>query len=232
MARQPRLYAAGYTQLVSIEFSESAQRSFQTSPEPPYRALLTWLGQAAMSCQVVIHGWSICPRIFNILATPEHEASLPAMVQALGRKFAAQLQTGSVFSGRYHSTIPQPRLWVLPCLIWLEQQALRERLVDDAETWPWSSARTHTGLSSQSLAWLAPHPDYWRCGNTPFDRQANYRRILSAGLPISSEQHIASSLRGQWALGDKAFMAELQKTANRRVSPGARGRPKGQSVPI
>jgi putative transposase len=226
MARQPRLYAAGYTQLVSIEFSEPAQRSFQASPEPPYRDLLKWLGQAALTCQVAIHGWSICPRMLNILATPEHEASLPSLVQALGRKFAAQLQSGSVFSGRYRSTIPQPNLWVLPCLIWLEQQPLRERLVEDAEAWPWSSARMHTGESGAPLAWLVPHPDYWLCGNTPFDRQANYRRILTAGLPVSSERQIASSLRGQWALGDQAFIAELQKTATRRVSPGVRGRPK------
>jgi putative transposase len=232
MARQPRLYAAGYTQLISIEFSEPAQRSFQTSPEPPYRDLLTWLGQAALSCQVAIHGWSICPRVLNILATPEHEASLPSLVQALGRNFAARLQTGGVFSGRYHSTIPQPNLWVLPCLIWLEQQPIRERLVEDAETWPWSSARMHTGEPSAPLAWLAPHPDYWLCGNTPFDRQANYRRILAAGLPMASERQIASSLRGQWALGDQAFIAELQKTATRRVSPGVRGRPKMRSVPI
>lgn len=232
MARQPRLYAAGYTQLVSIEFSEPAQRSFQTSPEPPYRDLLTWMGQAALSSQVAIHGWSICPRALNILATPDHEASLPSLVQAIGRKFAAQLQSGGVFSGRYHSTIPQPNLWVLPCLIWLEQQPLRERLVDNAETWPWSSARMHTGESSATLAWLTPHPDYWLCGNTPFDRQANYRRILATGLPMSSEQQIASSLRGQWALGDQAFIAELQKTATRRVSPGVRGRPKTRSVPI
>lgn len=232
MARQPRLYAAGYTQLVSIEFSEPAHRAFQTFPEPPYRDLLTWLGQAALSCQVSIHGWSICPRTLNILATPKHEASLPSLVQALGRKFAAQLQSGGVFSGRYHSTIPQPNLWVLPCLIWLEQQPLREGLVDDAETWPWSSARMHTGETSTPLPWLEPHPDYWLCGNTPFDRQAHYRRLLAAGLPLSSERQIAFSLRGQWALGDQAFIAELQKTATRRVSPGVRGRPNIRSVPI
>lgn len=226
MARQPRLYATGYAQLLSIDFSESAQRSFQISADHTYRDFLTWLAQSAPVSQVVIHGWSICPRGLNILATPEHEASLPSLVQALGRKFAARLKSGNVFAGRFHSTIPQPNLWVLPCLIWLERQPLRERLVDDAETWPWSSARAHTGVPGTSPAWLQPHPDYWLCGNTPFDRQANYRQKLTAGLPLASDLQIASCLRGQWALGDQNFIAELQKTSTRRFSPGKRGRPK------
>ncbi len=233
MARQPRLYAAGYAQLLSIDFSEPAQRSFQSPGEPPFHDLLLWLGQAASTYKVAVHGWSICPRALSLLATPEQEDSLPSLVQALGRKFAARLQSGSVFSGRYHSTIPQPGLWVLPALIWLEQQPLRDHLVDDAQAWLWSSARLHTGVPSTPLTWLQPHPDYWLCGNTPFDRQANYRRMLIAGLPTSSERLIAFSLRGQWALGDQAFIAELQKIATRRVSPGTRGRPKkGDPSPL
>lgn len=226
MARQPRLYATGYTQLVSIDFSAPTQRSFQASINPPYSDLLSWLAQAAPLSQIAIHGWSISPNGLNILATPQHATSLPSLVQALGRKLAARLKSGNVFSGRYHSTIPQPNLWVLPCLIWLEQQPLRERLVIDAETWPWSSARAHTGVPGTSPAWLQPHPDYWRCGNTPFDRQANYRQKLAAGLPQTSAQQIASCLRGQWALGDQDFISELQKTSTRRVSARAKGRPK------
>lgn len=235
MARQPRLYAPGFAQLVSIDFSESAQRSLQTPAiqNQPYLEMLNWLSQYSLSCNVSIHGWSIGRRALNILATPAHASSMPSLVQSLGRKLAAQLKSGSVFAGRYHSTIPQPGLWALPSLLWLELEPVREKLVDDAEVWPWSSARAHTGLLSTSPILLQPHPDYWMCGNTPFDRQANYRKKLSEGLSSVSEQKITQSLRGQWALGDDVFISELQKSASRRVSPGQRGRPKKDcSVPI
>lgn len=228
MARQPRLYAEGYAQLISVDFSESTRRTLQPFNAQPYPDLTNWLGKLAPTHLVSIHGWSITPRGLLLLATPEHSAGLSSLVQALGRNLAAQLRTGSVFAGRYHSTIPQPGQWVLPSLLWLEQQPLRERLIEDAEFWPWSSARAHTGAPDSVYSWLVPHPDYWLCGNTPFDRQAIYRKKLSEGLPSEAEQKIAACLRGQWALGDDLFMGDLQKTATRRVQPGVRGRPKKQ----
>lgn len=226
MARQPRLYASGYAQLVSIQFTSSAQQALQTSPHHYYRDLVDWLGQFAPVCQATIHGWSITPQYILLLATPKHDKSLPSLVQGIGRKLAPLLSLGSVFSGRYHSMIPQPGLWVLPSLLWLEQQPIREKLVTDAEAWPWSSAPLHTGLAGQFPAWLQPHPDYWQCGNTPFDRQANYRKRLTEGLSAASELQITQFLRGQWALGDEAFVLELQKSATRRVTPNPRGRPR------
>jgi putative transposase len=226
MARQPRLYAAGYAQLVSIQFALSAQQLGQTLLDQHYKNMITWLGEAAPVCKTAIHGWSITPCALYILATPSDAKSLPSLVQALGRKLAAHLKLGGVFSGRYHATIPQPGLWVLPALLWLELQPVREKLVLDAETWPWSSAQSHSGAMTQTPSWLQPHPDYWLCGNTPFDRQANYRLRLSEGLPSASDNRISFCLNGQWALGDETFLTELQKTASRRVSPGVRGRPK------
>jgi putative transposase len=226
MARQSRLYASGYAQLVSIQFTSPAQQALQPPLNQHYRDLMRWLGQSAPANQALIHGWSITPRCILLLATPKHDKSLPGLVQSLGRKFAPHLKFGSVFSGRYHSMIPQPNRWILPALIWLEHQPVREMLVHDAEAWPWSSAPIHSGATNQSPQWLQPHPDYWQCGNTPFDRQANYRQRLVEGLPASSALHITNFLKGQWALGEDSFIFELQKVATRRVTPNARGRPK------
>jgi putative transposase len=226
MARQPRLYASGYAQLVSIQFADFALQLSPPLLDQHYKNMISWLGEAATVCHAAIHGWSLTPSALYILATPSDAKSLPSLVQALGRKLAAQLKLGGVFSGRYHATIPQPGLWVLPALLWIELQPVREGLVVDAENWPWSSAQSHVGAMTQTPSWLQPHPDYWLCGNTPFDRQANYRLRLSEGLPSSSDKRISFCLNGQWAIGDEAFLTELQKTASRRVSPGVRGRPK------
>jgi putative transposase len=226
MARQPRLYAKGYAQLVSIHLSEAIQRAPEASLDQRYNNLTAWLGESSLACDTVIHGWVITSQAINFLATPTDNKGLPSLVQALGRKLAAQFKLGHVFSGRYHATIPQPGAWVLPALIWLEHQPVRERLVEQAESWPWSSAHTHAGTLGQAPAWLQPHSDYWLCGNTPFDRQANYRQILAEGLSATSVQRIVFCLNGQWALGDASFIQELQTLASRRVSPGARGRPK------
>lgn len=226
MARQPRLYAPGFAQLIDIQISRPDPNVSFAFSEQLFPQIIDWLGQFSQTFRVSIHGWSLTPSCILLLASPSDAKGIPSLVQALGRKLASTLKTGSIFSGRYHSTIPQPDQWVLPALLWLEYQAHREQLVTDPEHWPWSSARSHTGAPGTSPTWLQSHPDYWHCGNTPFDRQACYRKMLAEGLSSFSTQRITASLRGQWALGDEIFTTDLQKISTRRVSPGKRGRPK------
>ena len=226
MARLPRLHASGLAQLVSMQLRLPALHATESLGDHHYRQLFVWLGQSATREGVAVHGWSITPRAIQVLVTPSHERSIPALVQSLGRNLAAQLKVGSVFSGRYRSMIPQPGLWVLPTLLWLERQPLREELTLDAEAWPWSSARAHTGAPGTPPTWFQPHPDYWACGNTPFDRQAAYRKLLSEGARPTIDRQIEYCLRGQWGLGDSTFLLELEKISQRRVSPAPRGRPR------
>jgi len=123
----------------------------------------------------------------------------------------------------------EPGGWVLPALVWLDNLPVRQGCVDRAEHWPWSSARSHCGLAADPADWIANHSDYWEDGNTPFDRQASYRRRLAGGLSPEQEERIERSLFGQWALGDAAFMARMASMANRRPAPAARGRPRKEA---
>ena len=70
------------------------------------------------------------------------------------------------------------------------------------------------------------HADYWSCGNTPFDRQANYRAMVLEGLPPASASRIEQALRGQWALGGPTFVAGLNGVSSRRPAAARRGRPR------
>ena len=226
MARMPRFYAAGFAQLVAIQFRSQSESENLIFNDPLFRELLLWIGDAVPREGVRLHGWSLTPRGIYLLATPSHEKSIPKLVQSLGRNLAAALKIGTVFSGRYHAMIPQPTRWVLPALIWLERQPVREGLTEDPVDWPWSSARAHTGISGIPPKWFHPHPDYWACGNTPFDRQAVYRRQLLEGSSQAIEHQIQACLRSQWALGETSFLIDLEKVTQRRVSPGVRGRPR------
>jgi putative transposase len=77
---------------------------------------------------------------------------------------------------------------------------------------------------------LTDHPDYWACGNTPFAREATYKHYLLQGLTQATTRQIEASLRGQWALGDEAFIASLESRSSRRAAPAKRGRPR-KSLP-
>lgn len=226
MARLPRLYAPGLPQLVQASFVSPLASPSQPVPADILNQIGAWLGEAAQKHRVAIHGWLLASDRVLLLATPADEEGLPRLMQTLGRNLAARLRGGRVFAGRYRSALIEPGAWVLPALVWLETYPVRGGASHDNETWPWSSAAGHAGVDHAPVAWVSDHADYWACGNTPFDRQANYRRRLHDGLSRDEVKRIDAAVTGQWALGGPAFIAGLSHTASRRVSPGRRGRPR------
>ncbi len=230
MARLPRLYAPGLPQLIFADLASRATLASVDDSARLFSDLVVWMGDASLRYNVAIHGWVLTPDSIALIATPDDQQGIPKLIQSLGRHLAARLKAGSVFQGRYRSTIIEPGYWLLDALIWLERLPVRTGLVDDPELWPWSSASVHVGSPGVAPTWLAQHVDYWACGNTPFDRQAIYRKRLQDGNPPATAQRIEQSLRGQWALGREAFLAELSPLASRRVLPGSRGRPKKGTI--
>ena len=226
MARLPRLYAEGFAQLAQARFAHHADTVVRHSFALQFADIGRWLKLALADTDTLLHGWVVTPSSLTLLATPGDETSLARSIQQVGRLLASRLHAGGVFEGRFHSTIAQPQRWLLPCLIWLERQPVREGLVTEADTWRWSSAGAHTGSVGASAVGLQPLADYWACGNTPFDRQAVYRRLLQEGNSPAQDAQLQACLLGQWGLGDDAFLSELSKLANRRVRPERRGRPR------
>lgn len=220
MARLPRLYSPDTPHLLQAVLLTAAQT-------PTVQVLdqwAAWLAAETARLRIAVHGWAIGPEEILLLATPHDANGLRSLMQSLGRRIATQRGGGQVFSGRYRTSLLEPGAWVLPALMWVELLPVRSGLAGDPEHWRWSSARAHTGASSQG--WLSVHPDYWACGNTPFDRQARYRDLLHDGLSPAQRERLESALHGQWALGSAVFMERMQDAATRRVAPRPRGRPR------
>lgn len=226
MARLPRLYVPGQAQLVHSTFSPTLLSHAEGMLPSTLDELVNWLREESARKKVQVHGFSISAAGVALLATPNDATGLPQVMQALGRNLAAMLRTGSVFTGRYRSAIPEPGAWILPALIWVDRLAQLAQPLLDPETWRWSSCSTLTGSSLQPLGWIAFHKDYWSLGNTPFDRQAHYRSMLAEGNTRAQQDEIKQAIRGQWALGSQAFIDTLEPMANRRLQPGQRGRPR------
>lgn len=224
MARLPRLYSPDTPHLLQAVLLPAAQT-------PTVQILdqwADWLAAETARLRIAVHGWAITPDEILLLATPHDAEGLRSLLQSLGRRIATQRGGGRVFAGRYRSALVEPGTWLLPALMWVEMLPVRRGLAGDPEHWRWSSARAHTGASPHS--WLSVHPDYWACGNTPFDRQARYRDLLHDGPGPSQSEKLEAALHGQWALGSHAFTERMQDAATRRVTPRPRGRPRKTSV--
>ncbi|PRY98379.1 putative transposase [Jezberella montanilacus] len=228
MARLARLYAPGIAQLAFASFSADLLHG-KLLTATVFTQIQGWLAEASQRFHVPVHGWCIDHDGIGLLATPQDDRGLGRLMQSVGRNLASRLVQGAVFAGRYHSCLIQSDRWVVPSLVWLESRAFSRRAFIPADPWPWSSAAVHIGL--QPPAWHNPHSDYWACGNTPFDRQAEYRQRLVLGNTPKDSEAIEAAVRGQWALGDKQFLSALSLIANRRPTALSRGRPKKTGPP-
>lgn len=224
MARLPRLYAPRIPQLAQAHFAQAFSRASEPTPAGDMDRLRDWLGLEVARHQLALHAWVITPDRLCLLATPADVHGISRVIQGMGRRMGAGMQRGRAFEGRYHNALLEPGRWVLPAMVWLESLPMSLGYVDDPTRWPWSSAAGHIGLRADPM--LTDHMDYWSEGNTPFSRQAAYRRRFDAGVEPTHRSRIEAALTGQWALGERIFLNHLGRLASRAVSPRPRGRPR------
>ncbi|MCJ0764996.1 transposase [Variovorax terrae] len=225
MARLPRLTVPGYPHHV-IQRGNNRQAIF-TSAQDRER-LLALLAENAVKFGVAVHAYVLMDNHFHLLATPGTAEGLPQMMQALGRRYVryfndSQGRSGTLWEGRYRSTLIQTERYLLACMAYIDLNPVRAGLVAEPRDYAWSSHGHYVGLRTDRL--ITPHPLYWALGNTPFAREAAYADLVQAGLARDQQEALTRSVLGGWALGETAFVADLQKRTDRRVSKGMAGRP-------
>jgi putative transposase len=225
MARLPRLTLPGYPHHI-IQRGNNRQAIFASQAD--YQTLLNLLLENAQKFKVAIHAYVLMTNHFHLLATPETADGLPQMMQAVGRRYVrwfndAQGRSGTLWEGRYKSTVIDTDPYLLACMAYLDLNPVRAGLAGQAGDYVWSSHGHYIGQKVDKL--ITPHPLVWGLGNTPFAREAAYADLVRGGVsPSQTVQLTESALRG-WALGDKDFVASLQNLTPRRVSKAAAGRP-------
>ena len=225
MARLPRLTLPDYPHHV-IQRGNNRQATFVRVAD--YQRLLDLLDENARLFEVAIHAYVLMSNHFHLLATPQTAEGLPLMMQALGRRYVryfndAQGRTGTLWEGRYKSTLIQTDRYLLACMAYIDLNPVRAGMVSQAADYPWSSHGHYIGRGTDKL--VTPHALTWTLGNTPFAREAAYAELVQSGInPVQQLALTASTLRG-WALGEPDFVADLQKRTQRRVSKGQAGRP-------
>jgi putative transposase len=225
MARLPRLTVPGYPHHV-IQRGNNRQAIFAADED--YRRLHELLEEHARAAAVAVHAYVFMSNHFHLLATPETGEGIPQMMQAVGRRYVRyfnqrQSRTGTLWEGRYRSTLIQAERYLLACMAYIDLNPVRAGIVDSPQAYPWSSHAHYVSGRPDRL--VTPHPLWWQLGNTPFAREAAYRDLVQAGLPPAHERALTDSTLRGWALGDATYVAELQRRTERRVIKAAAGRP-------
>lgn len=232
MARLPRLTLPGVVHHL-IQRGNNRQAIFSTTAD--YQLMLQLLDEHSRRLGVAIHAYVLMSNHFHVLATPETAEGIPQLMQSVGRRYVRLFndrygRTGTLWEGRYRSTLVQSERYLLACMAYIDLNPVRAAMVATPADYPWSSHRHYIGRTTDKL--ITPHALYWQLGNTPFARDLAYSELVGAGLPTSVQQSISQSATRGWALGDDRYLADLQQRTERRLAPRRPGRPRKTIQPV
>jgi putative transposase len=225
MARLPRLTLPGYPHHI-IQRGNNRQDIFVSHGDR--RFYLDLLAENAGKFQVAVHAYVLMGNHVHLLATPQTADGIPQMMQAVGRRYVRLFndshgRTGTLWEGRYKSTVIQTERYLLACMAYIDLNPVRAGMVAAPEDYPWSSYGHYAGLRVDPL--VTPHPHLWQLGNTPFAREAAYVELVRQGVSDQQKAALTDSAFQGWALGEGGFVAALQKQTQRRVAKVKAGRP-------
>jgi putative transposase len=232
MARLPRLTLPGWPHHI-IQRGNNQQAIFATATD--YQYWLDLLLEQATRYEVYIHAYVLMSNHFHLLATPQTIDGLPKMMQAVGRSYVryfnqSQHRTGTLWEGRYRSTVIQPERYLLACMVYMDLNPVRAGLVAQAQDYLWSSHGHCLGQRVDRL--ISPHALFWQLGNTPFAREAAYAELVRTGINSVQQAALTESTLSGWALGEPDFVANLQKHTERRIVKSKAGRPVSASKKV
>lgn len=217
MARLPRLSLGGLPHLL-IQRGHNQQPAFLDDADKVLFHDL--MGEVARAHGVAIHAFALRDAEVRMLLTPSEAPALGRMMQALGRRYGSAFnrrhgRTGGLWEGRFRATLIEPEQHLLQAMRWLDK--------DDGEGAVMSSRRHHIGEKHDAT--VADHPHFWSLGNTPFDREIAYARLLAVPLSAAEIIQLTDAVMKGWPLGSPAFVARLARMTARRLTPLPKGRP-------
>jgi putative transposase len=196
-----------------------------------FESYLHALSLSSRAHHVSVHAFVLLPQQVQLLVTPTTENTLSLMMQDISRRYVSIFnrrhgRRGTLWQGRFQAAPVAPATHALLCMRYIEQAPRHISWSSTLAEYPWSSASHHLGRQRKPwLVDLSPEADFWRLGNTPFEREAAYHRVLEEPLNPEQRQLVESTSLKGWALGFAADDPVLAAYADRPLAPRRRGRP-------
>ena len=225
MARQARIVIPGHAMHVMVRGNNRESLFFSMHDRKIY---LDWLRDAAKHFGSLVHAFALMPNHIHLLITPQKEDALAKTMQSLGRRYAqyfnqAHQRSGTIWEGRYRSSLIDPA-YFLRCQRYIELNPVRAGFESHPQDSTWTSFSSHIGGKLEP--WLNDHPDFWKLGNTPFERQMAWSAFVKDGAPHWEDQQITDALMRSKPWVSDSCGKTLFKASPELLVIRGRGRPK------
>ena len=112
------------------------------------KAYANWLHEGSRKFGVDVHAWVFMTNHVHLLLTPHNADAVSRCMQYLGRYYVRYFnyryhRSGTLFEGRFKSSIVQSHRYLLACQRYIELNPVRAGMVSDPADYTWSSYRAH-----------------------------------------------------------------------------------------
>ena len=157
MPRRPRLFLPGQPQHIVVR---GHNRDPVFARDDDFRCFYSSLREAARNNSLSIHAWVFMRNHIHLLVTPATEKSLPKTMQSVGRRYAhyfnrAYHRSGSLWEGRYKSSLVDTDHYLLCCYRYIELNPVRAGMVKQPEDYAYSSY--HANALGKTDSMVTPH---------------------------------------------------------------------------
>ena len=183
------------------------------------------LAEAHAQTRIRIAAYCLMPNHWHLLLWPRHDGELSEILRWITVTHTQRWHvhhdtagTGPVYQGRFKSFPIQSDEHFLAVARYVERNALRAKLVKQAENWRWSSLWRRDQEDAKLAAWLSA----W-----PVERPRDWiSRINRPDIALELESLRLSVQRGR-PFGEEAWVRRMAKRFGMESTLRPRGRPKG-----
>jgi putative transposase len=210
MARIARVVAAGLPHHVT-------QRGNRRQPvffgDADYETYKTLLSEGCRASGVEVWGYCLMPNHVHLILVPRDEDGLCEAHRRYTRHINfREGWRGYLWQGRFASFAMDER-YLLASARYVELNPVRARLAPRARDWHWSSARAHLAGQDDGLVRAQPL----------LDLALDWGAFLREGLSEAEHAALRKSERTGRPLGSKPFLARLERTLGRALTPKTPG---------
>jgi putative transposase len=226
MARKPRFNLTGIPQHV-IQRGNNREPCFYT--EDDYYRYLHDLEESAQKNQCAIHAYVLMTNHVHLLITPFKTHGISHTMQDLGRRYVGYVnhsyrRTGTLWEGRYKSSLVDSEHYLLTCMRYIELNPVRASMVSHPGDYQWSSYSANAMGKTNTL--VSKYILYEQLGRTDLQQQFAYRELFRNHLDKDDVHSIRDALNQELVLGRDDFKEKIANMTKRQVKPAPMGRPK------
>lgn len=209
MARMPRLVVPGYPHHVIQRGARRMQTFFGVDD---YRLYLRLMQRFKEECGVAVWAYCLMPNHVHFIVVPQEADGLARLFSQVHRRYARKINLredwrGHLWQERFHSCV-MDEAHTIAAARYIERNPVTANLCEQANDWPWSSARAHLSGRDDSVVTVEPMLrliNDWGRYLVKEDDEATERLAI---------QHASRTGR---PMGSEAFVSTLEQLTGREL---------------